>query len=80
MTPLSGLSLGYQTTLTWIIDLALRLYDRYPDSSNPLVEPGIVLIDNIDLHLHPRWQRRMMADITEAFSGGSVYRHGAQSL
>ena len=67
MVPLSGLSLGYQTTLTWIVDLALRLYDRYPNSSNPLVEPGIVLIDNIDLHLHPRWQRRMMADITRLF-------------
>ena len=65
--PLSGLSLGYQTTLTWIVDLALRLYDRYPNSSNPLAEPGIVLIDNIDLHLHPRWQRRMMADLTRLF-------------
>ena len=65
--PLSGLSLGYQTTLTWIVDLALRLYERYPESSNPLAEPGIVLIDNIDLHLHPRWQRRMMADITARF-------------
>lgn len=65
--PLSGLSLGYQTTLTWITDLALRLYDKYPESSNPLAEPGIVLIDNIDLHLHPRWQRRMMRDITELF-------------
>lgn len=67
LVPLSGLSLGYQTTLTWIVDLALRLYERYPNSSNPLAEPGIVLIDNIDLHLHPRWQRRMMADITERF-------------
>ena len=67
MVPLSGLSLGYQTTLTWIVDLALRLYERYPKSSNPLAEPGVVLIDNIDLHLHPRWQRRMMADITERF-------------
>lgn len=67
LVPLSGLSLGYQTTLTWIVDLALRLYERYPESSNPLAEPGIVLIDNIDLHLHPRWQRRMMADITERF-------------
>ena len=65
--PLSGLSLGYQTTLTWIVDLAMRLYARYPDSSNPLAKPGIVLIDNIDLHLHPRWQRRMMADITGLF-------------
>ncbi len=67
IAPLSGLSLGYQTTLTWIVDLALRLYERYPDSPNPLSEPGIVLIDNIDLHLHPRWQRRMMADITTLF-------------
>ena len=67
MVPLSGLSLGYQTTLTWIVDLALRLYERYPESPDPLAEPGIALIDNIDLHLHPRWQRRMMADITRLF-------------
>ena len=67
MVPLSGLSLGYQTTLTWIVDLALRLYERYPNSSDPLAEPGIVLVDNIDLHLHPRWQRRIMADITGLF-------------
>ena len=64
---LSALSLGYQTTLTWIADLALRLYERYPDSSDPLSEPGIVLIDNIELHLHPRWQRRMMEDLSKCF-------------
>ena len=64
---LSALSLGYQTTLTWIADLALRLYERYPDSPNPLSEPGIVLIDNIELHLHPRWQRRMMEDLSKWF-------------
>ena len=65
--PVARLSLGYQTTLTWITDLALRLYDQYPKSSSPLAEPAIVLIDNIDLHLHPRWQRRMMRDITSLF-------------
>ena len=43
VVPLSALSLGYQTTLTWIADLALRLYERYPDSPDPLSEPGIVL-------------------------------------
>ena len=64
---LSALSLGYQTTLTWIADLALRLYERYPDSPDPLSEPGIVLIDNIELHLHPRWQRRMMEDLSRCF-------------
>ena len=65
--PLSALSLGYQTTLTWIADLALRLYERYPDSADPLSEPGIVLIDNIELHLHPRWQRRVMEDLSQFF-------------
>ena len=64
---LADLSLGYQTTLTWIADLALRLYERYPDSPDPLSEPGIVLIDNIELHLHPRWQRRMMEDLSRCF-------------
>ena len=64
---LSALGLGYQTTATWIADLALRLYERYPDSPDPLSEPGIVLIDNIELHLHPRWQRRVMEDLSQFF-------------
>ena len=65
--PLSALSVGYQTTLTWVTDLALRLYERYPESSEPLSEPGIVLIDDIELHLHPLWQRRMIKDISRCF-------------
>ena len=67
LVPLSALSLGYQTTLTWIVDLALRLFEHYPESPDPLSEPGIVLIDNIDLHLHPRWQRRLMENLTACF-------------
>lgn len=65
--PLSGLSLGYQTTLAWTVDLASRLYERYPDSPNPLSEPAIVLIDEIDLHLHPSWQRQIMDHLTRYF-------------
>ena len=65
--PLSGLSLGYQTTLAWTVDLAYRLYKHYPNSSNPLAEPAIVLIDEIDLHLHPRWQRQIVDDIGSHF-------------
>lgn len=67
--PLSALSLGYQTTLAWTMDLALRLYRRYPKSPNPMAEPAIVLIDEIDLHLHPRWQRSIMDDLTRLFPG-----------
>ena len=47
--------------------MALRLYERYPTSSDPLFEPAIVLIDNIELHLHPRWQRRMLEDLSTCF-------------
>ena len=65
--PLSGLSLGYQTTLAWVLDLAIRLNKHYPESENPLAEPAIVLVDEIDLHLHPRWQREIVAVLTQHF-------------
>ena len=64
---LSALSLGYRTMLTWVVDLALRLHERYPGSPDPLSESGIVLIDEIDLHLHPRWQRHAMEDLSKCF-------------
>lgn len=65
--PLSDLSLGYKTTLAWTLDLAWRLFNRYPKSPNPLSEPAVVLIDEIDLHLHPRWQREIMAKLANVF-------------
>ncbi len=65
--PLSDLSLGYQSTLAWTFDLAWRLYENYPESPTPLEEPAIVLIDELDLHLHPKWQLRIMDDLTKVF-------------
>lgn len=65
--PLQGLSLGYKTLLAWMVDLASRLYERYPDSENPLAEPAVVLVDEIDLHLHPTWQRDLIRYLTERF-------------
>ena len=63
----SALSLGYRTTAGWVMDLAWRFLNRFPDSPNPLHEPAIVLIDEIDLHLHPRWQINVMKDLSELF-------------
>ncbi len=62
-----GLGYGYQTMIAWVVDLAKRLFDRYPDSNNPLAEPAIVLIDEIDLHLHPEWQRKIIQFLTAQF-------------
>lgn len=64
---MSALSLGYQSLIAWVVDLASRLFDRYPDSENPLEEPAIVLVDEIDLHLHPKWQRTIIQYLTELF-------------
>ena len=65
--PMAGLSLGYQTMVAWMVDLAACLFDRYPDSRDPLKEPAIVLVDEIDLHLHPKWQRTIQSYLTGRF-------------
>ena len=65
--PLRQLGYGFQTLITWVADLANRMAERYPDSPNPLAEPAVVLVDEIDLHLHPKWQRKLMSFLTERF-------------
>jgi len=64
---LRDMSLGYQTLVVWLTDLADKLFVRYPNSKNPLEEPAIVLIDEIDLHLHPSWQRKLLKSLSEIF-------------
>lgn len=65
--PQKRLSLGYRTVLAWTIDIAWRLIERYPESQIPIKEAAIVLIDEIDLHLHPKWQRTIREDLTRNF-------------
>jgi predicted ATP-binding protein involved in virulence len=62
------LGLGYRSMIAWMVDLTARLFKRYPDSDNPIAEPAIVLIDEIDLHLHPKWQREIMGYLSERFT------------
>ncbi|WP_236049377.1 AAA family ATPase [Hymenobacter negativus] len=64
---LRDMSLGYQTLVVWLTDFASKLFIRYPDSPNPLEEPAIVLIDEIDLHLHPSWQRKLIGFLSGIF-------------
>ena len=68
IVPLHGLSLGHRTVTAWVIDLAWRLVRRYPESAKPLEEPAVVLIDEIDLHVHPRWQRTIMKQFSDNFT------------
>ncbi|MDQ3135418.1 MAG: AAA family ATPase [Acidobacteriota bacterium] len=64
---IKDLSLGYKTLIAWMVDFASRLFNRYPDSPNPLAEPAVVLVDEIDLHLHPKWQRNLMSFLSGLF-------------
>ena len=61
------LGYGYQSMLSWIVDLCKRMFDAYPDLENPLEGGAIVLVDEIDLHLHPKWQREIISYLSEAF-------------
>jgi len=64
---LHAISYGYQTLLGWMVDFASRMVERYPDSPDPLAEPAVVLVDEIDLHLHPKWQRIVMGYLSKRF-------------
>ena len=59
------LGFGYQTSLTWLADLCKRLFELYPESENPLHEEAVVLVDEIDLHLHPKWQRDIVPTLSK---------------
>ena len=61
------LGFGYQTTLTWLADFCKRMFDEYPESKNPLQEEAVVMIDELDLHLHPKWQRDIVPTLSEYF-------------
>lgn len=65
--PFSALGLGYRTMTAWIVDLSSRLFERYGDLADPLSGAAVCLVDEIDLHLHPRWQRDLIARLTALF-------------
>jgi len=65
--PLRNLSSGYRSMVSWIVDFASRMFEHYPTSLEPFHEPAICLVDQIDVHLHPKWQRQLMAYLSERF-------------
>jgi predicted ATP-binding protein involved in virulence len=62
------LSDGERAILALILDLARRLSQANPELENPLQDgKAVVLIDELDLHLHPRWQRNIVNKLTTTF-------------
>lgn len=67
--PFSLLSDGQRSVGATVADIAMRCTQINPhlSGSAPLETPGVVLIDELDQHLHPRWQRSTIHDLLETF-------------
>ena len=70
--PAPALGYGYRTMIAWVVDFTSRMVERYPESPDPLAEPAVVLVDEIDLHLHPKWQRELIGFLRNGFRTPSL--------
>jgi predicted ATP-binding protein involved in virulence len=64
---INQLSDGEKCLLAMVGDIARRLAIANPSLDDPLQGEGIVLIDEIELHLHPQWQHKIIPRLTETF-------------
>ena len=64
--PFDGLSDGYRNVIKIVADIATRMCILNPYLKEDTLEktPGVVIIDELDLSLHPKWQRRIIATLT----------------
>ncbi len=66
--PVSQLSDGERGILALVLDLTRRLVQANPNFTDPASDvEAVVLIDEIDLHLHPKWQRQIIQKLTKTF-------------
>ena len=66
---INQLSDGYKSTISLVADIAYRMAVLNPQLLGNVCKEtdGIILIDEVDLHLHPTWQQRILKDLTEIF-------------
>ena len=69
----SELSLGTQYVLGWIVRLVVGFARRYSGDSSWRNRSGMFIIDDIDAHLHPSWQRRIIPTLKEYFPNVQIF-------
>ena len=67
------LSSGTQGTLLWVWALTLKMVNHYRWQEDWEKKPAILLIDEIENHLHPTWQRRVIPALLEHFPGLQIF-------
>lgn len=67
--PMKMLSDGLRNTINMVADIAYRMAVLNPQLFDYILDetPGVVLIDEVDMHLHPAWQRRIVEDLHNIF-------------
>lgn len=76
------LSDGEKQVLVMTADIARRLSMVYPAETNPLEQEAVILVDEIELHLHPSWQRQILPAWRRIFPGSQfiVTTHSPQVI
>lgn len=65
--PLMALSDGFRAFIGWVGDLLYHIRNSVPSGKKLEQVEGIVMVDEIDLHLHPKWQRTIIKTLSETF-------------
>jgi predicted ATP-dependent endonuclease of OLD family len=65
--PFEKLASGYRSLIAMIGDMLIRFYEQQPEVIEPKALNGIVFIDELDLHFHPKWQRKLPIWLSEIF-------------
>ena len=67
--PINQLSDGYKSTISLVADIAYRMAVLNPQLLGDVCSQtnGVILIDEVDQHLHPEWQQQILADLTNIF-------------
>jgi len=67
VVPVQMVSQGASSLIGWISVLIQRLYDFYDSKKEPVEQNSIVLVDEIDAHMHPAWQQTIVSDLAKLF-------------
>jgi hypothetical protein len=67
IVPTVGLSDGFRSVIALAGDLIWRLMQSFPDMEDPTQAKGVVLVDELDIHLHPIWQRDIALWLSKTF-------------
>jgi len=65
--PIEAVSQGTQSLMGWIGIVLKRLFEVYGNDDDPLQRYALVLIDEIDAHMHPQWQHTLIGTLKKLF-------------